>query len=204
MNETIEYYNKNAEQFIAGTLTADMTEMRKRFQRYVVPGGQILDAGCGSGRDSLAFVKAGFQVDAFDASEEICRLASEQLGFKVACRRFEDLEGAEEYDGIWCCASLLHVKATDLPDVMNRLKKMLKPGGILYISFKEGEKEWTKDGRYFHNMSSVGCKKLLEETGLEICEIFETGDVREGRNSERWVNAIASRAGSPKTIVKTE
>lgn len=203
MNETIGYYNTHAEAFISSTLNADMSETRDRFLRYVMPGGKILDAGCGSGRDSLAFVNAGFQVTAFDASEEICRIASEYLGFPVECQRFEYLEGENEYDGIWCCASLLHVKATDLPDVMTRLKKLLKPGGIIYISFKEGEKEWIKDGRYFHNISSVGCQRLLEETGLEIREIFETGDVREGRNSERWVNAIASRGVFSEKMAKT-
>ena len=194
MRETIDYYNNNAESFISGTLNADMRETRDRFLRHVKTGGIILDAGCGSGRDAQAFQKSGFQVDAFDASEEICRIASDLLGFPVACRRFEDLTGENEYDGIWACASLLHVEASDLPDVMERLNQLLKPDGVIYFSFKEGDKEWVKDGRYFHNMTAAGCCKLLEETGFEVLDIFETGDVREGRSEERWVNAIGKKS----------
>ena len=126
MNDTITYYNLNAESFIDGTVNVDMSYARDLFLKYVKPGGHILDAGCGSGRDSLAFMAAGYEVDAFDASEEICRIVSERLGFPVACKRFEDLDGAEEYDGIWCCASLLHVRKRDMADVMKRLERLLK------------------------------------------------------------------------------
>ena len=64
MNDTINYYNLNAESFIAGTLNADISRARDLFLKYVKPGGRILDAGCGSGRDSLAFMAAGYEVDA--------------------------------------------------------------------------------------------------------------------------------------------
>lgn len=194
MNETIDYYNRNAETFIAGTLHAEMSENRNRFLCHVKPGGKILDAGCGSGRDSLAFVQAGFSVDAFDASEEICHLASKILGFTVECKRFEELAGDSKYDGIWACASLLHVKDQDLPDVMNRLKRLLKPDGILYASFKEGNTEREKDGRFFHDMTEDACKKLFEDAGLIVLDVFRSQDVREGRIGEFWVNIIGKKS----------
>ena len=193
MKETIEYYNRNAEAFIAGTLHANMSENRNRFLCHVKPGGKILDAGCGSGRDSLAFVQAGFLVDAFDASEEICRLASEILGFVVECKRFEELTGDSEYDGIWACASLLHVREKDLPDVLNRLKRLLKPDGILYASFKEGNSEREKDGRFFHDMTEDACRKLFLDAGMDVLELFRSQDVREERPGEYWVNIIGKK-----------
>lgn len=190
MNETIKYYNQNAERFIAGTLQADMSNSRSRFLKHVVPGGRILDAGCGSGRDAAAFLNAGYIVDAFDASEEICRIASGILGIPVECKRFEDLSGSDEYDGIWACASLLHVRQDDLPDVMRRLHLLLKPKGVLYASFKEGLTERIKEGRFFHDMTETSCRDLFERTGFEVLEIFRSHDVRENRAEETWVNSI--------------
>lgn len=193
MSETIEYYNRNAESFIAGTLHADMSDCRNRFLHYVIPGGKILDAGCGSGRDSLVFMEEGYQVNAFDASEEICRAATQLLGFPVECKRFEELSGVAEYDGIWACASLLHVKEADLLDVMKRLKRLLKPEGILYASFKEGDTERVINGRFFHDMTAAQCRDLFQAMGLEVIEIFTSQDVREGRAGENWVNIIGTK-----------
>ena len=190
MTETLDYYNQNAEQFVLGTLHADMSACRARFLDHMKPGGRILDAGCGSGRDALAFQQAGFPVDAFDASPKICQMASELLGQPVACKRFEELTGKAEYDGIWACASLLHVAAKDLPNAMNRLQKLLKPGGILYASFKQGEGERIKDGRYFQDMTLPTLTELIQNAGLTPLETFLTQDVREGRNAENWVNVI--------------
>lgn len=196
IRNTIEYYNQNAETFVKETLHADMDENRKRFLKYVRPGGKILDAGCGSGRDALAFRQAGYQVDAFDASEEICRLASENLGFPVRCLRFQELEGEAEYDGIWACASLLHVPGDELPNVIQRLKKLLKPGGILYASFKKGEGDRSKGGRYFQDMTEEKLKDLFETAGLIVLESYESADVREDRKEEKWVNGICSVPGA--------
>ncbi len=72
------------------------------------------------------------------------------------------------YDGIWASASLLHVKEADLKDVMSRLKRLLKAGGILYASFKEGNFERIKDGRFFHDMTEEKCKELFKNVGIEI------------------------------------
>ena len=193
MNETIEYYNRNADSIISGTIHADMSACQNRFLRYLSNGCSILDAGCGSGRDAIAFLRKGYSVEAFDASEEICRRASELLGFTVDCKCFEDLSGESKYDGIWASASLLHVKKDDLPDVMDRLKRLLKPNGILYASFKEGTSERFKGGRFFHDMTEEDCRELFRNTGLEVLELFTNQDVREDRSDERWVNIIGKK-----------
>lgn len=197
MNNTIDYYNQNARSFVSGTLHADMSQCRSRFLQYVKPGGAILDAGCGSGRDSLIFMQKGYAVSAFDASEEVCRIAGELLGIPVACMRFEDLTGEEKYDGIWACASLLHVRGEDMEDVMQRLARLLKPAGVLYASWKksagDNALEREKDGRFFRDMTLADCRALFEKAGMEVLELFETTDVRPGRESEGWVNIIGKK-----------
>lgn len=120
VDNNIEYYNINAESFVAGTQNVDMSLWRDKFESYVTDGGRILDAGCGSGRDSKAFMQHGFSVVAFDASGEMCKAASEHIGQEVRQMKFQEIAFDAEFDGIWACASLLHVPYEELPDVMEK------------------------------------------------------------------------------------
>lgn len=201
---TLSYYDENASAFCEGTRNADMSEMRGRLRQYLKPGALILDAGCGSGRDSKAFIESGYRVVALDGSKEMCRQASAYLGQEVQCRRFEEIDEKEVYDGIWACASLLHVPHELLPKVIARLIAALVDGGVLYASFKyggdkmKGERE--AGGRYFTDLTEEGWKKVLEEaeeemkgSRLETVECFVTGDVREGRGEEKWLNVVGRK-----------
>ncbi len=190
MSENIEYYNKNAASFISGTVNADMSEWRGRFCKYVKVGGGILDAGCGSGRDSKAFMQEGFEVTAFDASEEMCKAASKLTGLDVKQMKFQYVEFQNEFDGIWACASLLHVPYDELPDVMLRMKRALKKDGVIYVSFKYGTEETSKGGRSFSNFTEETVKKLLDNAEFEIIECVVSEDVRPDRAGEKWVNVI--------------
>lgn len=194
--ETIQYYDAHAADFAAGTENADMSECWERFLHYLKPGQKILDAGCGSGRDVIAFQKAGYEVDAFDASAEMCRIATEKTGIAVRQQRFEELEGEELYDGIWACASLLHVKREDLPDVLKRLHVLLRNTGVIYTSFKYGSEERIKDSRYFCDVTEPELRRLLAAAGFEMIDLFITSDVREGRSGEKWLNAIAGKVNA--------
>ena len=193
---TLSYYDENASAFCEGTRNADMSEMRGRFLRYLKPGALILDAGCGS----KFFMESGYRVVALDGSKEMCRQASAYLGQEVQCRRFEEIDEKEVYDGIWACASLLHVSHELLPKVIARLIAALVDGGVLYASFKYGEEEREEGGRYFTDLREDGWKKVLEEaeeemkeSRLETVECFVTGDVREGRGGEKWLNVVGRK-----------
>jgi 2-polyprenyl-3-methyl-5-hydroxy-6-metoxy-1,4-benzoquinol methylase len=115
MSTTVAYYNDHAASFFADTVNVDMAELHSRFLMHVPAGGLILDAGCGSGRDSRAFMAQGYRVRAFDASPELARLASELLGQPVATRTFDHVDETACYDGIWACASLLHLREQKYP-----------------------------------------------------------------------------------------
>ena len=165
---TLSYYDENAAAFCEGTRNADMSEMRGRFLQYLKPGTLILDAGCGSGRDSKAFMESGYRVVAMDGSKEMCRQTSKYLGQEVQCRRFEEIDERNVYGGIWACASLLHVPYELLPKVIARLVAALVDGGVLYASFKYGEEEREAGGRYFTDLREYGWKKVLEEAEEEM------------------------------------
>lgn len=193
MDNNIEYYNTNAASFVAGTQNVDMSLWRDKFESYVADGGRVLDAGCGSGRDSKAFIQHGYSVVAFDASREMCKAASELIGQEVWQIKFDEISFDAEFDGIWACASLLHVSYEKLPDVMNKLYKALRSKGTIYVSFKYGDGKMTKGERTFSNFTETTVKKLLNVAGFEVSECGMTGDVREGRGDEKWVNVIAKK-----------
>jgi len=218
-----EYYRQNAQRFFTDTVSVDMSALYPHFVDFLPPGARILDAGCGSGRDVKAFSEMGFDVEAFDASAELVALARQLSGKPVVQMRFQDVDAIERYDGIWCCASLLHVSDTELPEVMTKLAIALKPGGVWYLSFKHGRGEREKDGRRFTDMDAAGLQKRVEginsvgggilaknkmgikkEAGsedatgsrfaLETTKIWQTGDVRIGRGDEVWLNAIIRKS----------
>jgi SAM-dependent methyltransferase len=112
---TLAYYENQAETFFAETVEVDMAPLYARFLARVPPGGQILDAGCGSGRDALAFRRLGYGRTAFEASPASARLASAHCGLAVEVRRFREIEWEGRFCGIWACASLLHVPMAESP-----------------------------------------------------------------------------------------
>lgn len=192
-NQTLEYYNKAARGYSADTFSVDVSGLRERFLKYLAPGARILDFGCGSGRDAKAFLEAGYRAAAADGSPELCRIASENAGIPVKCMRFRELDAAAEYDGIWACASLLHLPKGELPDVFRRMAAALKPGGCLYVSFKYGNFEGERNGRHFTDMTEEDLKELTGSGHFGewmIEEMWITGDARPGRAAEKWLNAI--------------
>jgi 2-polyprenyl-3-methyl-5-hydroxy-6-metoxy-1,4-benzoquinol methylase len=121
------YYDAHAAEFFDRTVQVDLADLRSRFTDLLAPGASILDAGCGSGRDSKAFAEAGFSVTAFDCSPPMVELAARYTGLPVQQLRFQDLRFEELFDGIWACASLLHVPIRDEVAVFKRLIRALSP-----------------------------------------------------------------------------
>ena len=191
----MDYYQKNATEYYKRTVAADMSECIDKFLAYVPDGGAILDAGCGSGRDSKVLLERGHQITAFDASKELARLASDHIGLEVKAMSFGDMEWDGEFDGVWACASLLHLDEAELPLALSNIHRALKPGGAFYTSFKYGTGIRQTDERIFYDYKEETLSKMIEDSGLfDVQEIFVTGDVLPGREDQRWVNVIARRA----------
>lgn len=194
MDKTLQYYDTNAKTFVEDTINANMKELYMLFQKYCAPGATILDFGCGSGRDVIYFLSQGYQVDAIDGSWELCKIATERSGIVVKHMFFQELDVIEQYDGIWACSSILHVPKEDLSDVFARLHHALVPGGYLYASFKYGDFSGDRNGRYFTDFTTDSFSTfLLDVPGLQVVETAITGDVRIGREHEKWLNLIIKR-----------
>ena len=191
MNNTINYYNQNAENFIANTQNADMHPTQERFLRLLDANTSILDFGCGSGRDTKYFLEKGYQVTATDGSAELCRLASEFTGIKVKEMLFQELDAINQYDGIWACSSILHLPKKELLPVIQKMCEALKDNGIIYTSFKYGDFEGERNGRYFTDFTEKTFREYIEKVPeLTIEEAWITSDVRPGRGEEKWLNLI--------------
>ena len=190
------YYDDNAERFFADTAFVDMSAVRARFVAALPPGGRVLDAGCGSGRDALAFRGLGFQVTAFDGSSRMVEMAQAHTGLKVLHMDFSQVAWVAAFDGIWSCASLLHVSRRELPAVMARLRDTLVPGGVWELSFKGGHGERQVEGRHFTDLDEAAARALVMEVGgLEVLASDTSGDLRPGKETEAWTNVFLRRAG---------
>ena len=191
MKETIDYYNENAQTFAEGTVSVDFSEIQNQFCKRLPSKAYILDFGCGAGRDTKYFLEQGFQVDAMDGSEALCKLASEYTGIVVKHMLFQELNVKDQYDGIWACASILHLKKKEIPDIICKMYSALRKNGILYMSFKYGDFEGTRNGRYFTDLTEDSALELLQDVPeLKVEKQWITGDVRSGRGDERWLNMI--------------
>ena len=162
MQRTLDYYDANAQAFFADTAGVDMSALHARFLAGLPAKGLILDAGCGSGRDSKAFIARGYRVRAFDAAAELCRLAEAHIGQPVQLRRFDEVDEIATYDGIWACASLLHLAEAQICDALPRLWAALKPNGVFYLSFKLGEGERTSGDRHFTDATEDRLRRWLQ------------------------------------------
>lgn len=191
---SVKFYNDNADDFFNNTVNADMSATYKIFEeKFSEKAGEILDLGCGSGRDAKHFLDEGFTVTALDLSPVLAEKASEFIGQKVIVADMKDLDFQDKFIGIWACASLLHLREDEVLETLKRCHKALKKNGVIYASFKYGESNYEKDGRSFTCFTKDKFLDLIKD--LEFCcyEIFETGDVRPGREKERWLNVILKK-----------
>lgn len=192
--KTLEYYNKNGMEFANGTLNVDFSDTQEKFLSYLTPGADILDFGCGSGRDAKYFLKKGFNVRAIDGSKEMCEFAAELTGIKVEQADFLAFDEKLKYDGIWACASILHLNSEELSVVVKKIADALKTGGIFYSSFKHGTFEGERNGRFFNDMTAEKFTFLLNRNkDFQLIETWISKDARPAHKNEQWFNAICKK-----------
>jgi len=196
MSQSVAYYNEHAQAFLDETLYVDMSSLYDAFLPHLPENAHILDAGCGSGRDSREFLARGYRVTAFDASDKLADLASRAISHSVSVRTFDQVSEYQTYDGIWACASLLHLPPQQIPQALAKLWQALKPGGMLYVSFKRGEGQREQNGRHFTDATEEQLKSwasALHKAGK--IAIWQTADRRPGRD-EYWLNGVFQKCGN--------
>lgn len=192
---TVAYYDRKATDYFQATVDLDMSPARQRFQRYLFPGARLLDAGSGSGRDTLAFLQQGYRMEAFDASRELATLSTKLTGIHTKVATFQDLTNLDRYDGIWASGSLLHVPQAQLPSVLAKCRNALKPGGAFFASFREGQDEHTDpEGRHFTDLTTPALQHILATVpGLTLRESWRTEDKNSAGTLIAWLNVIMLR-----------
>ena len=209
---SLDFYDVHAKEYAALTVKADMSPAYDRFLAYLPAGAAILDAGCGSGRDSLCFMKKGYDVTMLDASGEMCKCAEALTGQKALCMGFHEIEFADRFDGIWACASLLHVSEKELENVLAIFHRALKRDGVLYASWKYGEAERCDGERFYCDMTEEKLRRVLARAdlkareGLEVCEGLEARvglfdclecwvaeDALPSGREQKWLNVVLGK-----------
>ena len=185
-----EFYNINAKDFYERTVSLDIKNLYEPFLERIKKKAHILDAGCGSGRDTKYFLDQGYKVSAFDASSEMVKLASALTGEPIETKMFHEMTEENIYDGIWACASLLHVPLQDLQETMQVMNRSLKQGATFYASFKLGSIERQKEGRHFTDLNKDMLKTIINKIdNLKLDRTWITKDVRNNKREE-WLNIL--------------
>ena len=190
MGKTIEYYDSNADGYYDSTVNLDMSAQYSMFEKRLYAGAHILDLGCGSGRDAKYFLDQGYEVTAIDGSEKLCKKASALTGIEVRNILFQNLDYIEEFDGVWACASLVHVSSEELPEILKKISASLKDDGILYASFKMGVFSGERDGRYYTDLTEESITKIINMIPeFSIQESAISDDIRDGMDNQ-WISVI--------------
>lgn len=164
--ETIAVYEKRSREYFERRTGRSAEPGLVEFVADLPEAAHVLDLGCGPGDSAHRFLKAGFSVDAVDASPAMVSRAHE-LGVAARVGTFDDIQGQEIYDGIWVSYSLLHVPRAEVPGHLKRLHRALKPGGRFHIGMKLGTGEKRDEiGRLYVYYTEDELAGLLERAGF--------------------------------------
>jgi len=188
---TKSYYRANFVQFIENTVEIDLQPVYQQFLPLIPENGEILDAGCGSGRDSIFFSRLGYRVTAIDNCPEFVEKLGPLPGIEAQLLAFGEIDFENRFSAIWACASLLHLPVTELRDAFRRLVKALKADGIFYASFKYGDFSGLRNGRFFTDLTEESFAELVRDfENLEVSKYWQTVDQRPERKAEKWLNVL--------------
>ena len=186
-----EYYEINAKQYAKETFSTDMSEQYTRFLPLLGEQARILDVGSGSGRDACYFQKKGYQVTALEPSKNLCREIWKVFSGEIVCSDIQSYQPDQRYDGIWACASFLHLQEKEVLSFFEKINLYLNEKGIVYLSGKNGITIGkAADGRYFLEFTEQLVGKILAVNDrMKLEELWYTEDVS-GRKGFRWMNVV--------------
>ena len=173
---TFKDYGEKADRFWDRTKDHDVSQ---NYGAFLAPFEgrsdlDILDFGCGPGRDIMYFKSLGHNPVGLDGTLEFCQMAREKTQCEVLHQSFNDLELKDHsFDGIFANASMFHVPSHNLHNVLTDLWKALRPAGVLFTSNPRGDEEgWSNPGRYGNFMQLAQNKQYLDAAGFEIIDHY--------------------------------
>lgn len=172
-SRTLAFYSAEAPVYAASG-PSGVSRHLDAFLDRLPPGADILELGCGGGTDAAHMIARGFAVDPTDGVAAVAAKAQARIGVPVRVMRFDELDAVGRYDAVWAAGSLLHVPRGDLIEVIRRIYRALRPGGLHFASYKGGGREGRDQaGRYFNYLalaevesaySSAGSWDLIQST----------------------------------------
>lgn len=162
---TFAFYEREAQVYAARPHDGQFPQLW-RFLEDLAPGAEILELGCGGGRDAAEMIRLGYRVTPTDGSPAMAAKAEQRLGRPVRVMTFDALEAEQAYDAVWASASLLHARAAALPDIFARIRRALRPGGRFCAGFKGGDGEgYDRLGRYYNFPTEAALRSAFAAAG---------------------------------------
>ncbi|WP_394753749.1 class I SAM-dependent methyltransferase [Crenothrix sp.] len=192
---TISHYNQNADSFWQGTKDHDVTQ---NYAAFLAPFPKdkpldILDLGCGPGRDVSYFKSLGHRPVGLDGSEVFCKMARTYTGCHILHETFVNMALPQHaFDGIFANASLFHVPSQTLPGVLLMLQAALRPNGILFLSNPRGNGEGWSGQRYGHYMELDVSTLFLETAGFTVLDYYYR-PAGKPIHEQPWLAIVASK-----------
>ncbi|WGM39563.1 class I SAM-dependent methyltransferase [Caulobacter sp. NIBR1757] len=192
---TLAFYAREAVAYAARRETGGHPHL-DRFIARLGPGAAVLELGCGGGHHAQVMLEAGLRVTPTDGSPELAAQAAALLGRPVKVMSFVQLREEKRYDGVWANACLLHAPADALPDIISRVWRALKPGGVFFASFKAGDGPGRDGlGRYYNFPSHEGLEAIFRNSAPWSELTLETGSGGGYDGVERTWLAVWAVAG---------
>lgn len=195
---TISHYENNADAFWAGTKGHDVSQNIDAFLTALPKDKalNILDLGCGPGRDLLRFKSLGHNPTGLDGSPTFCKMATEYSGCPTLNQTFVTMNlPAGHFDGVFANASMFHVPSSQLLNVLNKLHDCLRLGGILFTSNPRGSAEGWHGQRYGHYLELEESKDFLERAGFELLTHYYRPKEKP-KKQQPWLAIISRRISS--------
>lgn len=190
---TSSFYADNASVYAARERNLPRNRL-DAFLTALPAGASILELGCGAGQDAAYMLSRGFDITPTDGSAELANEAEKLIGRPVRIMRFETLDASSAFDGIWAEASLLHVPRSDLANILDRIRRALKDGGIFHSSFKAGDAEGHDTlGRYYNYPSAEWLTALLSECGWRDIAMTEADGGGFDGKPTKWLYVTARK-----------
>lgn len=190
----MNYYDRYAEKYFVETINLNLTERHDRFlSAFKKKPRNLLDVGCGSCRDTLAFLNMGIEVLPMDNSIELAKVVHRELGIDVLVEDIRSWKSFMVFDAIWACASLLHLSRKEMIETLKNLKTNLTEDGLLYfsvkdVSFKSSE---SSDDRFFEYYTREELEEILIDLGFNVVDFWINLDER--RPTLKWLNFVVSK-----------